>query len=198
MEIREIDKHSIPAVVEVHKSSFKDFFLTQVGDKFLYLYYDCVRKADDAILLGIYDDSELCGFCAASLKSKGFTTRLIKNNLFRFISFGTKLLITKPSALIRLLKNLTKKSSEIVDDGDYAELYSIGVAKNNQGKGIGKQLYHALEDKLQQMGCKQVSLTTDFFENDAVIAFYKSIEFSILYEFVTYPDRKMLRMIKNI
>lgn len=198
MEIKLIKKNNIPEVVEVHKNSFKDFFLTQVGDKFLYLYYDCVRKAEDAILLGIYDDSGLCGFCAASLKSKGFTTRLIKNNLFRFILLGMELLITNPSALIRLLKNLTKKSSEVSDEGEYAELYSLGVAKNSQRKGIGKQLYYALENNLQQRGCKQVSLTTDFFQNEAVIAFHESLGFQVLYEFVTYPNRKMLRMIKNI
>lgn len=198
MDIRKIDKHNIPSLVQVHKSSFKDFFLTQVGDKFLYLYYDCVRKAEDAILLGIYDDSELCGFCAASLNSRGFTTRLIKNNLLRFISIGIKLLLTHPKALIRLMKNLTKKSSEVEDNADYAELYSIGVAKSKQGKGIGKQLYVALENSLGQRGCKRVSLTTDFFDNEATIAFYKSVGFDILYEFVTFPERKMIRMIKNI
>lgn len=198
MDIRKIDKHNIPSLVQVHKSSFKDFFLTQVGDKFLYLYYDCVRKAEDAILLGIYDDSELCGFCAASLNSRGFTTRLIKNNLLRFISIGIKLLLTHPKALIRLMKNLTKKSSEVEDNADYAELYSIGVAKSKQGKGIGKQLYVALENSLRQRGCKRVSLTTDFFDNEATIAFYKSVGFDILYEFVTFPERKMIRMIKNI
>ena len=39
MEIKNIEKVEIINVVEVHKNSFKDFFLTTLGDKFLYLYY---------------------------------------------------------------------------------------------------------------------------------------------------------------
>ena len=40
-------------------------------------------------------------------------------------------------ALFRLFKNFTKKSGDIVDDGEYAELFSIGVLPTCQGKGIG-------------------------------------------------------------
>jgi hypothetical protein len=55
MEIKKISIHDLKAVVKVHKDSFKDFFLTKLGDDFLLLYYDCIRKDTNAILLGIYD-----------------------------------------------------------------------------------------------------------------------------------------------
>jgi ribosomal protein S18 acetylase RimI-like enzyme len=196
--IKKIEKNDILAVVEVHKNSFKDFFLTQVGDNFLYLYYDCVRKANDAVLLGFYDNSILTGFCAAAINSKGFTTRLISQNLISFAILGIKMVFSNPKALLRLLQNLHKGDSDIIEESSYAELYSIGVAENMQGRGIGKQLLNTLEAELRKKKCDKLSLTTDFFENEKVISFYKGLGFKVYYEFVAYPNRKMYRMIKDI
>lgn len=51
-----------------------------------------------------------------------------------------KMLFTSPESLLRLAKNLTKKGEGVEDNEDYAELYSIGVNKSAQGKGVGKKL----------------------------------------------------------
>jgi hypothetical protein len=45
MEIKKIDKEDMPGVVEAHKDSFKGFFLTELGDHFLTVYYDCINGA---------------------------------------------------------------------------------------------------------------------------------------------------------
>ena len=44
----------------------------------------------------------------------------------------------------------------------------------------------------------EISLTTDYYNNEKTIAFYKKMGYAVLYEFVTYPNRKMYRMIKNL
>lgn len=199
MEIKKILKKDLDALIEVHKNSFNGFFLTGLGDEFLKTYYNSLRKDQRAILLGMYDEENLLGFCAATYLSKGYNTYLIKNNLLNYLIVGIKILFSKPTAILRLVKNFSKgDSTNIKDNGEYAELLSIGVSVNNQGKGVGKTLLLELEKELKLKGCSNLSLTTDFYNNEKTIEFYKRLGYSFYYEFITYPNRKMYRMIKNI
>ena len=70
MEIRKVTKHEINQVVTIHKKAFNDFFLTQLGDKFLWVYYYSVSKNKNSILIGYYDDEKLLGFSCATFLSK--------------------------------------------------------------------------------------------------------------------------------
>lgn len=198
MQIKKALKEDIPQIVEVHKNSFKGFFLTELGDHFLTSYYDSVRKGEEGVLLGYYDEGELSGFCAATTLSKGFNTQLIKKNLFQFSLIGVRLLFTRIPSLIRLFRNFSKKSSSVSDTGDYAELLSIGVSDKKQGQGIGKKLLIQLEKEMQLKGCSKLSLTTDYYDNEKAIGFYKGLGYEIYYDFVAYPNRKMYRMIKKL
>ena len=198
MEIRKVTKHEINQVVTIHKKAFNDFFLTQLGDKFLWVYYYSVSKNKNSILIGYYDDEKLLGFSCATFLSRGFHKNLVKENLLRFGIIGIKLIFTKPGSLLRILKNFSKSDKSINDDGNYAELLSIGVDPNIQGSGIGKQLHTELERQLILNGIKLLSLTTDFYKNDKTIGFYKSLGYEIMYEFTAYPNRKMYRLIKNL
>lgn len=198
MEIKILSKEHISDVVLIHKQAFSDFFLTQLGDDFLTTYYACFRKAQNGILLGLFENNELCGFCASTTLSKGFNTQLIKNNFIPFSWIAIKLLFLNPKALIRLIKNFTKKNSAFDDNGDYAELFSIGVSPSKQGKGIGRQLLSYLENKLSSKNCNEITLTTDYYDNEKSINFYKNIGYSIFYEFIAYPNRKMYRMNKRL
>ena len=198
MEIRKVTKYEINQVVTIHKKAFNDFFLTQLGDKFLWVYYYSVSKNKNSILIGYYDDEKLLGFSCATFLSRGFHKNLVKENLLRFGIIGIKLIFTKPGSLIRILKNFSKSNKSIKDDGNYAELLSIGVYPGIQGSGIGKQLLTELERQLSFNGIKLLSLTTDFYKNDKTIGFYKSMGYGIMYEFTAYPNRKMYRLIKQL
>src|SRR5665647_2247026 len=122
MEIKKIPKEDLSQIVAVHKASFKGFFLTELGDYFLKVYYDCVRKDERGILLGFYDEGELFGFCAATTLSKGFNSHLVKKNMLRFSLIGLGLLLTRVPSLVRLFKNFSKTDTTIRDEGEYAEL----------------------------------------------------------------------------
>jgi ribosomal protein S18 acetylase RimI-like enzyme len=198
MEIKKIEKIDIDFVIEVHKASFKDFFLTTLGEDFLFFFYDCIRKSDKGILLGVYNEGKLYGFCAASSISKGFYTKLIINNFFGFTKIGLILLLTKFPSLIRLIKNLSKFSSNIRDDRNYAEILSIGVSPESQGKGIGKEILFYLENELKFNNSLFLSLTTDFYNNEKTLKFYKSLGYDVYYDFIAYPNRKMYKLIKKL
>lgn len=198
MKIKIVSKQEINSVVKVHNESFQGFFLTELGNHFLKIYYESIRKNSKGILLGYFEGGQLYGFAAATTLSKGFNKNLIKSNWFPFSLIGMKLLVTRMHALIRLFKNFSKTSTSVTDNEDYAELLSIGVSNERQGMGIGKKLLIELEKKMQLEGCSKLSLTTDFHNNEKAVGFYKNLGYDIYYDFITYPNRKMYRMIKEI
>jgi ribosomal protein S18 acetylase RimI-like enzyme len=198
MKIKKISKNDLGKVVSIHKSSFHGFFLTELGDDFLELYYHCILKHKNGLLIGYFKDDALLGFCAATKQSSGFNSGLVKKNLFSFSSFALGLIFKKPTALVRLFMNLTKSSTNINDAADYAELMSICVVKSVQSSGIGTKLMDHLENELQSNGCFKLSLTTDFENNENVISFYKKLGYSVYYEFTSFPKRKMYRLIKKL
>jgi len=197
--IRKAAVNDVDAIVAIHQQAFPDFFLTTLGTRFLQLYYKCMCCCNDAVTLCAEEDGVVKGFATSSYYSQGFNTSLIKKNLFVFGIMGVELLFTKPKAILRLAKNLDKKAdgNAVEDKGEYAELYSIAVKPGNQGSGIGKKLLIATEEDVAKHNSR-ISLTTDYYNNEKTIGFYHSLGYQDYYEFTTYPDRKMWRMIKDL
>ena len=79
IEVRPITNKHIDSVVTIHLDAFKGFFLTELGEDFLYTYYDSVRKNDRGLLLG-FEDDKLLGFCASTKLSAGFNSYLVKES----------------------------------------------------------------------------------------------------------------------
>lgn len=197
MNIRSAELRDINRIVEIHCSAFDGFFLTSLGSDFLRLYYRSYLNFSQALLLCAEDNDEVVGFSATAKLVNGFNTQLIKRNLCGFLWMGVKLLFTNPMSLIRLYKNMTK-GGESTDSGGYAELYSIGVHETAQRKGIGAMLLSETEKRLAEEHIQRVSLTTDARENEATQAFYRTMGYELLYEFKTYPQRQMLRLMKKL
>lgn len=196
VNIRHATQNDVGNIVDIHCDAFRDFFLTSLGRNFLSTYYSCFIKSNETVVICAEENGILLGFSAASKVCKGFNGRLIKGNAFSFALVALQLLFTKPMALIRLVRNFTKKSDVQEDDENYGELYSIGVNSITQGKGIGKALLAQTEHEMKDI--ENLSLTTDFYNNESTIAFYKKCGYNELYEFTAYPNRKMLRLIKRI
>jgi Acetyltransferases len=198
IEIREALKTDIERIVAVHNTAFKDFFLTSLGNRFLALYYRSVLNNPRGILLVSVNEDGIIGFCAGTLLSAGFNSSLVKSNFSAYAIETAKLIFTNPVSLWHLFKNFSKEDSNVGDKGEYAELLSIGVDPNVQRSGAGKAMLLALEEEVKKRGGKQLSLTTDFYENEKAIGFYHSLGYKKWYDFVTYPNRRMYRLIKGI
>lgn len=196
--IQKADIEDAVLIAQIHLLAFKNFFLSSLGKDFLKFYYTCFIKNKGAVVLIAKDNDRIVGFAAATALCKGFNTALIKQNLFSFLLVGLKLFVTNPKALVRLARNMTKKSDEVQSEEDYAELYSIGVAPEGQGKGVGKELLSRMEQELLKRKVDKLSLTTDYYDNDRTIGFYKAMGYGVLYVFTAYPERKMYRMIKKL
>jgi len=196
--IQKATKNDIEAIVRVHEAAFPDFFLTQLGTAFLRLYYKSVMNHQYGVLLVCKMDGATIGLCAGTVLSAGFNTQLIKANIFEFGIESMKILFTKPKALIHLMKNMSKEDSSVGDNGEYAELLSIAVDPKVQRSGAGKAMLLELEKVIKGKGGERLSLTTDYEDNDKAVSFYKSLGYEPWYDFVTYPNRRMYRLIKQL
>lgn len=188
--------NDIDAVVSIHEAAFPDFFLTTLGPNFLNLFYTSVMNHKEGILLVCENDERVIGFCAGTMLSFGFNSKLIKANLWAYMMESLKIMFTRPMSLIHLMKNMSKEESNQGDDGQYAELLSIGVDPTVQRSGSGTAMLKTLEEEVKARGGKKLSLTTDFSDNEKAIGFYKSLGYEPWYDFVTHPNRRMYRLIK--
>ncbi len=199
INIRLAKQVDLDGIVAIHQAAFNSFFLTSLGKHFLSCYYSAFIKSDKGVVLCAEKEGNIVGFSACSYFSKGFNSSLIKKNLFRFGLEAVRLVFTRPKAIVRLARNMNKESSDakINDKGQYSELYSIAVSPTCQGEGVGKLLLTATENDVREHN-KQISLTTDYFDNEKTIAFYHTLGYQDYYEFVTYPERRMWRMLKEL
>ena len=197
--IRKATKQDIDGIVKIHQEAFKNFFLTNLGERFLRLYYGTFVNCNDGVVYCAVKGDTIVGFSATSYISHGFNSKLIKHNLFKYGCEALLLLFKQPKAVLRLMRNLDKESkdSSIKDDGLYAELYSIAVSPECQGEGIGGFLLTVTEADVKEHNSK-ISLTTDFYDNDKTMAFYSALGYKEFYYFTTYPDRRMWRLIKEL
>ena len=186
-------------IAKIHLKTFPNFFLTTLGYSFLKTYYRSCAKSKDAISICAtnQDDKKLLGFAVGCLNSAGFNKRLIFSNSLEYSYRAILLLFTKPIALFRLFKNL-EKNNDKEDSGNYAELLSIGVLPDQNGFGIGQKLLVEFENQIKENGVNRITLTTDADSNDSVLRFYEKSGYSVYYDFVTFPNRKMLKLIKEL
>jgi len=198
MIIRKATITDLSSITKIHIDAFKGYFLTSLGPQFLDFYYTCFIKSPETETFIAEENGIIIGFAASTKVCKGFNSRLIKRNLVSFGILSLRLLFMSPSTLLRLLKNLKKKGKSVEDNEYYAELYSIGVSSSAQRLGIGKKLLFHTEQALIDAGVDRLSLTTDYYDNDSAIRFYRSMGYETFYEFVTYPNRKMYRLIKKL
>ncbi len=186
------------ALVKIHTRAFNDFFLTELGPSFLKTYYKAAIQDTASIAVCVVnDENEVIGFATGCKQANGYNRKLVLKNIPAFLLQAIRLLFTRPGAVYRLLKNFEKKSNP-ADDGNYAELFSIAVLPAYNGLGIGKKLLEKFEQEALQKGCSKITLTTDFHNNDKVVEFYKKCGYNLFYDFYTYPQRRMYKMIKEL
>lgn len=201
MIIRKVEVNENRALAKLHMQVMPDFFLASLGEGFLTTYYKVVLRHPETICLLAEDENKnILGFVLGREKAKGYLKRILKSSLFTFVIEGIKLLFIKPKSLIRLVRNLDKisKDSSISDTQNYAEIGLIGVSPELKGQGIGHKLFEGFIGILKERNVANLSLTTDMDDNEQTITSYKAWEFTVMYEFKTYPDRRMLRLIKEI
>ena len=84
MEYMKLSMEDIKDIVDIHKISFKNFFLSSLGTHFLKVYYKAVLKSQLSVCIGGKENGILKGFCVGTTLARGFHKGLLKDN---FVSF---------------------------------------------------------------------------------------------------------------
>lgn len=191
-----ICKSDINRIVDIHTSSFPNFFLTSLGSQFLYVFYNACIKHNRCISIKVVgEDNSILGFAIGTSISKGFYKDLILSDFFNFCWISFLILLKCPKSIVRLLRNFNKNKIDL-DQNDYSELLSIAVNESSKGKGIGDLLIISFEQELIKKGFSKVTLTTDYYNNERAINFYIKNGYKVYADFVSYPQRRMFKMIK--
>jgi GNAT superfamily N-acetyltransferase len=165
-------------VVSVHLDAFPDFFMTQLGPRFLREYYRCVDDFPLGLLLTERDDQGCVGFVAGFVDPAAFYRELRRRRV-RLAVAACAGIVPRPRRLFTLLANYRRAGSaaEHAVDPRTAELSSLAVRPRVAGKGVGSRLVHRFVLAAASRGANRVVLTTDAFGNDAVNRFYQRIGF---------------------
>jgi len=195
---RRMTLHDIDAVVCVHIESFKRFFLTFLGEKFLRVLYSYFLKDPSGIAIVVESNKgKIIGFVAGTLDPSGFYSRAIRARAISFAFAACFAILRKPSILGRLCRALRKPTEAAESPGD-CELMTIGVSPTVAGMGVGKVLERSFCDEALQRGAKLVRLTTDHCDNDYVNTFYIHQGYVLDSMYTTLEGRKMNLYLKTL
>jgi ribosomal protein S18 acetylase RimI-like enzyme len=189
--LRKMYKNDIDFVVKIHLESFPGFFLSFLGPRFLKLYYSGICSAPEGIRFVLLNsDNVPAGFVVGTSNPRGFYSRLLKREWWKFALASISAVLKKPSSVKRIVRAFSHPGENPIG-AEVAGLFSIGVVPELQGTGAGKKLVTAFLDESRARGCKKVFLTTDRDDNDAVKIFYQKLGFRIERQYVTPEGRRM-------
>jgi ribosomal protein S18 acetylase RimI-like enzyme len=191
--IRKVEYRDIDRIVEIHKKSFSNFFMTQLGDKFIKKYYELVLNYPYNIFLVIEKNGYVIGFVAGFLNPTLFYSQMNKYKLELVLAI-LPMLFKKPWLIFRILWNflhVVETSTKGNNTLYLCELASLAVDLSYTGKGFGKLLVKSFLNEAKEKKASFVYLTTDAKNNDVVNHFYKSLGFELYRTFKSAPKRLM-------
>jgi ribosomal protein S18 acetylase RimI-like enzyme len=177
-------------IVQVHLASFKGFFLSFLGSRFLRVFYSSLISDDKSIAFVSENGGQIGGFVVGSMQPNGFYSRLLRRDWWRFGWAAFPAYVRQPTIFPRLLHAFRMPKQELPAE-NCATLMSIAVDPVFQGQGIGKLLVKAFLDEARSRGSQYVNLTTDAVDNDAANHFYQSLGFEQVRQYTTPEGRSM-------
>lgn len=178
-------------VVTIHLKAFPNFFLSILGPKFLSIFYSRICTHADGIAFVYQDNANVpIGFVVGSSNPRGFYSRLLKRDWYRFAVASIIPVLRNPSIIRRLTRAFLYPTSNPIGN-HVAGLFSLGVDPTLKRTGIGKILVKTFLNEAKKRGCSKVFLTTDSDNNDDVNRFYENLGFVVENQYLTAEGRKM-------
>ena len=190
----------IEQVARIHISAFPDFFLTQLGSRFLSVMYRAFLLNPASVFVVCQRvDGNLCGFAVGALQSGPRDRRLALQFFPKFIWAIIPALLRRPFWIAQRIWARFFETSEAPVVSDQAVmLRSIGVSPEAQGGGVAVALLSSFERMGLSLGGKEVALTTDVENNERAQGFYRKQGYEVKAQFCQDGDRQMYLMTKNI
>ncbi len=191
MQIRELqDEKKINEIADLHKKAFPEFFLTKLGEPFLKTLYKGYLDDNDSGIIIAVDKERILGIIAYSNDYSNFYRNLIKHKIFQF-GWCSFLAVLRHPAFAKRLIGAFKKGESVERTEKYVELASICVDPKESGRGIGSELLHYLQSRVDYSTYAYINLETDAENNERANRFYINNGFTLYREYTTAEGRKM-------
>jgi ribosomal protein S18 acetylase RimI-like enzyme len=196
--IRSATLEDISETIAVHKAAFPVFFLTMLGDRFLFELYRGFLQDSSSIWLIASHNNRLIGFVVGTTEPAGFFKRLLLYRWPAFIVAGGSGFFRHPLQIIRrFLAALVYRGEKPRGIDKATLLSSIGVSPHYAGRGVGLSLVEHFCQEAFSRGTDHVYLLTDDANNNAANRFYVKCGFSLESSFTRDGARKMNRYIRS-
>ncbi len=184
----------VPDVVAAHIASFPEAFLTFLGQRFLTVLYGGAITSPYGLGVVAVDqenrEQTVAGFAVGMLNPAAFYRGLLREQGWRFAWAALHGVARRPQIIARLLR-ARRYPAETPRDERTVTLGSIGVRPEYRRCGLGSRLVQGFLELAQVRGARQVNLTTDAANNEAVNAFYGRLGFICTHSFCTPEGRYM-------
>lgn len=175
---RSMRQADLEAVIDIHRASFRRFFLTRMGPHFLRYYYQTVLDFDASIALVACDaiSGETLGFAVGFRDPQGFYA-LFKKRRRKLLPVILLAIFRDPLLVSEVIRNTRRVETQSRHRVDAVELSSIAVRTHRDG--VGGLLVEAFADAACKGSTRSIILTTDADDNDAIRRFYEKHAFSL-------------------
>lgn len=130
----------------IHETVLRDSFLASLGNKFLEKFYKSTLNNENMATVVVVDEDKIIGFATFGTQLgtilKTTFAKIFKETLFA--------LAKNPSILFKLISIPFYPSFK--DKAKFAEIFSLAVLPQYQGKGIGKSLLNYCKNELNKRG----------------------------------------------
>lgn len=179
MSVGKIESADIKEVVEVHHQSFRGYINTCIGKNYTFGFFRWFIGYPDSISLKVSSDNGVVGYVVGAKigynaeLNKHLNPLAIKGVLLNLsVLFHKNFLFILKSRIKALLSFSKKTSSQVKDpDGKGLSLVGIGILPSEAGKGYGKDLMKAFEEKAIELGYDYLRLSV-YKSNERAIALY--------------------------
>ena len=198
--LRLAELSDLEEIAAIHLKAFPDFFLSQLGVRFLYVMYKAFLLNPSGIFV-VYetDRSSLSGFAVGHLQGTGSDRNIALRFLPEFIYAAIPALIRHP---VLISRRLIMRFFDIGDKpevpAEAALLRSIAVNPNVRGHGLAARLLQAFESLACDGDAHYVYLTTDGVSNVRAQRFYERQGYKVAERFRQDRSRWMWLMKKKI
>jgi len=175
--LSKLEDGQLKQLAQLHHSVMHTL-LADLGLPMVLRYYQIARSDNSVVGIGALNPSKkIMGWAMGSPRPDRINSAL-RSPLLWFAFQMLRILFTRPIIFFQLISSVLSSSAETEVKSDAIELTYIGVAADQRGKGVGKDLLNAFIEMSREAGYRSLILSVEK-DNEAAIALYQKAGFKI-------------------
>ena len=183
----------IESVVALHRICFPDYFVTELGPRFLRLYYG--ETLDEIALVAVDEDRGLLGFHLSFARPGRTFTRLLVRRGPVFLLAALPTAIRGLRQARRVAGAVFKPAQARLPEGSAICMYTA-VSPDARGRGVARQLLMAMRAAAIHRGL--VAMVGENEDEERLCALYESIGFCRVGTFIASDGAPRIRMLMDL